>query len=343
MLRRHHYAGFDFDSRGRKVEIVPLRGKTIISEAMYYRARAILDSHERFGSYQTKVIHPLTGLLYCGYCGGRMHRGDHGSYGCHDNLSYKSPTDATTAGCRLTRIRETASASFHRWRYTGLLEALQPLLTLTLAEHQGRELEAIDGQLGEIREALAGVEQQEREIGERIITANLPAEQVVIVLEPLARRRKELDAKILEAEGVRAQMLSARPTSELRAAIRDISSGRLLDLDLYRDLARRVFQRIEVFGDRVGVVFTDGSGFTLPRFQLGRSRTLPLPVTLLSWEGKAIGSARSCTTTREDHAAVVYLQRDSQRQGLKGEWIPTPPGQNTVLYDNGGLLVELSP
>jgi len=343
MLRRHHYAGFDFDSKGRKVEIVPLRGKTLISEAVYYRARAVLDSHERFGSYQTRTIHPLTGLLYCGYCGGRMHRRDHGAYGCYDNLSYKSPSDATTDGCRRTRIRETASASFHRWRYTGLLEALQPLLTLALAEHQGQEVEALGGRLGEIRETLAGIERREREIGESIVAANLPPEQVVVVLGPLARRRTELDAEILEIEEARAEVLSARPASELRAAIKDISKECLLDLGLYRDLASRVFKRIEVFADKVGIVFTDGSGFTLPRFQLGRSRTLPIPVTLFSWEGKRGGPQQPYVTTREDHAAVVYLQRGSQKRGPGGEWVPTPPSRNTVLYDKGDLLVALSP
>jgi DNA invertase Pin-like site-specific DNA recombinase len=343
MLRRHHYAGFDFDTEGRKVEIVPLRGKVLIGEEVYYRAKAILDSHERFGSYQTRTIHPLTGLLYCGYCGGRMHRGDHGSYRCHDNLSYKSPIDATTPGCRLTRIRETASGPFHRWRYTGLLEALQPLLTLALAEKQGQEAEALDGRLGEIREVLTGVEQREREIGESILTADLPAEQVVVVLEPLARRRKELNAEILSIEAMRADIMGARPANELRAAIADISKGCLLDLGVYRDLARRVFKRIEVFGDKVRIAFSDGSGFTLPRFQLGRSRTLPIPVTLLTCEVERRGPQGPYVTTREEYANVVYLQRSSQTRGSRGEWLPTPPSQNTVLYDSGNLLVALSP
>jgi DNA invertase Pin-like site-specific DNA recombinase len=211
MLRRHHYAGFDSDSEGRRVEIVPLRGKAIVSKEMYYGAKAILDGHERFGSYQTRTIHPLTGLLYCGYCGGRMHRGDHGTYGCHDNLSYKSPTDATTAGCRLTRIRETTSAPFHRWRYTGLLEACQPLLVWALFEQREREWDVLDGQLSEARQMLAENQEREREVGEQIATGDLPPNLVLNVLAPLAQRRDELVSAVRALEEEQGKAIAAKP------------------------------------------------------------------------------------------------------------------------------------
>jgi hypothetical protein len=343
ILRRHQYAGFDSDSEGRKVEIVPLRGKALIGEEMYYRAKAILEGHERFGSYQTRVIHPLTGLLYCGYCGGRMHRGDHGTYGCHDNLCYKAASDATTAGCRRTRIKESTSAFFHGWRYTGLLEGFQPLLTWALAEQQGQDSEALEGRLVEVQAKFSEIEQREREVGEQVAAAELPSAQVVNVLEPLKRRREELNIELQHLEEERAEALVAKPISELAPVIRRIAGGGLLDRALYRDLARRVFRRIDVFAEKVTITFTDGSDFELPRVQIGNSRTLPLPVTLLGSEWKAGAAAGTpIHMVRDHHAAIVYLQRTSQiRAGAA--WLPTPPDRNEILYDNGKLLVELSP
>jgi hypothetical protein len=343
MLRRHHYAGFDFDSDGRRVEIIPLCGKALISEETYYRAKAILDGHTRLGSYQTRKGHPLTGLLYCGYCGGRLHRGDHGTYGCHDNIAYKSASDATTAGCRQTRIRETTTSAFHSWRYTGLLEACQPLLAWALAEHQGHDAAALDGRLAESRARFAEIGQRERDVGRQVAAAKLPPAQVVNVLEPLRQMREELGIELQRLEQTKAEMMVARPVSEIASAIRQIDSEDLLGRTLYRDLARRVFRRIDVFAEKVRLTFTDGSGLELPRIQIGNSRTLPLPVTLLGSELRVGGHGGPPRTTKEHHAVIVYLRRDSQARENRTAWRPTPPDKNEVLYDNGKLLVELSP
>jgi hypothetical protein len=216
-------------------------------------------------------------------------------------------------------------------------------LAWALAEHQGHDAAALDGRLAESRARFAEIGQRERDVGRQVAAAKLPPAQVVNVLEPLRQMREELGIELQRLEQTKAEMMVARPVSEIASAIRQIDSEDLLGRTLYRDLARRVFRRIDVFAEKVRLTFTDGSGLELPRIQIGNSRTLPLPVTLLGSELRVGGHGGPPRTTKEHHAVIVYLRRDSQARENRTAWRPTPPDKNEVLYDNGKLLVELSP
>jgi hypothetical protein len=97
-----------------------------------------------------------------------------------------------------------------------------------------------------------------------------------------------------------------------------------------------------VFGDKVRITLSDSSGFEIPRFRLGNSRTLPMPFPLTSSELK-FESNGSIGLVREEHAHIVYLLRTSQPKWVAFGRRPTPVEIHEILYDNGKLVVELAP
>jgi len=291
VVNRPLYAGYQTDSKGNLVESSVYKPHAVIPLANYDKAQSMLSNNSR-PKWQSKYIHPLQGLLFCGYCGHQMGSISTRSidtkepqyyYRC-DWSTYRSKQDAGM--CRKTMIRETLgipatveqkkgylSKEGNHGIGTGLIECLFPFVipgyiqTLKAKANQG----TLESRRTELRLNLDTILSKQTK-------RYLDKENGLLDDDTYACLAKSLMQEKAQAE------------TELKALekeIRNVSGFQLTDKDLdtldgisaseYAYLLRQVVDKVTVFSDKLLIALKDGQAISIERVKDRNSRCLPRP------------------------------------------------------------------
>jgi site-specific DNA recombinase len=134
VLKNVAYIGKAPDGQGRMLAVEGIT--PIVDERIWNAVQERFNLAKR-GTRQRKYLHPLSGLLRCGSCGGSMvarpnisSNGNHNGYryACSNVGDHKFPDKET--GCRTVSIAESAMGwdRWHKARKVGLLQAMVPFV-----------------------------------------------------------------------------------------------------------------------------------------------------------------------------------------------------------------------
>lgn len=131
------YAGYMYNSNNELIHALQMKGQEIISFSTWQKAQEIMSKKQTSIHRERKRILPFSGLLRCGCCGAKLVVGfDKGKsfYYCAAGANGKQ-----NEGCRKSRINISLVRPSDL--YTGLYEAIYPLLILPQFIIQKRNLE----------------------------------------------------------------------------------------------------------------------------------------------------------------------------------------------------------
>lgn len=303
VLNRPLYAGYQTDSKGNLVESPIYSPLAVVSVEDYRKAQSILSGQSR-PKWQSKFVHPLQGLLYCGYCGHQM-----GTISSRD-FSTKEPTyyyrcDWSTyqtkeqAGeCRKTMIRETLGtpATINQKKGylsqegnsaygTGLIESLYPFVipgyiaSLKAKASQGG-LEAIKEALQETLSTIKAKQVQRYTDKENGLVDD---DTYVTLSKSLMTEKAQAEKELKELEKQINEVSGFQMTCD------DLDSLKGITATEYSQLIRQVINKVLVFADKIEINLKGDTTITLARIQDRNSRLCPkskifIPVDLTDSE-----------------------------------------------------------
>lgn len=296
ILARPLYTGHQLDSKGSLIASPVYMPLATVSLADHRKALAILAGQSR-PKWQSKYVHPLQGLLWCGYCGHQM--GSYTGTG-FDNRekTYFYRCDWSTylnkeqAGlCRKTLIRETLgtpakvgqkkgylSKEGHNLYGTGLIEMLFPftipgyIKSLKARANQGT-LEARRNELLGILATLKANQVQRYSDKEKKLlddeTYSTLAKALIIEKAEAEKELNDLDKQIQEVTGFKLTMKNVSQLENITATE-------------YHHLIRQVVDKVLIFSDRIEVHLKGTPApISLERIQDRNSRLCPSPIIAL--------------------------------------------------------------
>jgi hypothetical protein len=295
-LKNFAYIGHDRDSRGNliRVEDVP----QIVDEPTYWKAQEIFRLARKGRTRKASRIHPLSGLVYCGYCGERLslnynYKQGNNYYKCHNTKELWHPEKAED--CKGTWIQENTYAS-NKWgtiHKSGLLQSLVPLVVY--AAWQEWEANQADndvaGEIARCESELASLDTQAEKLAGLVALGQLDAMDLPKFTAAITSRRAELHDELATLRAKSSAAAVDPRTWDYAGwyamAEGDIAADNPLLPD-YQRAARQVLDRITVYRDRVEALVDSGETVTLPRYRVQNSLSLPVVeglVTVLGHTG----------------------------------------------------------
>ncbi len=346
-LQRMIYCGYRYNSQGELIEIKPLIGKTIITKAEFFKAEERLKKHTNAGvSYDSKRIHPLSGLLVCGNCMNLMEtRGRHSDwyYRCKSLLNGKSE------GCSESFLRETTESGkvdCFDFEAVPLKESLMPLLYKALIMHRDStrgdddtadKKQELQSRLNEI----AGKQTQYLQMNMDGLMSNSQLGEALKLLESrkagIVKEITELNAR--QDSGIDEQKFQKYfdyfeasvfgTKGRIKRFNKDAQeiTNTFTDSD-YRQMAQACFKKIIVFKYHVHVIFKDDTAATLERICYGKGRNFP-EIQL-----------KMDTSSRPYHYNfLVFNKSFLQSRQADYTFLPNDEKQKRVIYDHGDMLM----
>ncbi|OGV60243.1 MAG: hypothetical protein A2X45_14650 [Lentisphaerae bacterium GWF2_50_93] len=288
VLKREAYAGLRRNIEGKLIECIPFKGKEIISAKEFHSALHRLRTNRNAGKTRIKdsdVIHPLSGLVYCGTCGRRMKVSKAKSfegkaayyYVCYDHIHLKS-TD--NKACRMARILERSAnplpSSPKLLAHKGLVEFALPLCAKAL-------IEALSGE-DKVDEAEAKLLEKENErsrINENLVKLGMLLKDGKYTPEAFEEVSKGFMVDIKKSEeeiGILKEKIQKSKvpyeSDEIVKILGDIMHNRV-DANIYRDVVLASLEKIEIHPYSIKVTFKDKSSFSVERIPERNSRMIP--------------------------------------------------------------------
>jgi DNA invertase Pin-like site-specific DNA recombinase len=226
-------------------------------------------------------VHPLSGLLKCGYCGDNMvvnMRNSGDRYVCKSIAKLRQDH---TKPCRYATIVETyhtrGLSTYTQMvaRGTGLLDSLRKMLAATILDHLRanggsdqikQRLVKIDEETASLSELSSGLYQMFKDKAINFAQYSADSKQCKLDLDQLGAEREE----ILEEETASA----INDTLDWQLAI----SGKLPRMT-EQDLFRLTFDHVRIYGWHVVLVMQDGQEILLPRQVKLNQRPAPVGTT----------------------------------------------------------------
>lgn len=348
-----------------------------VSEEDWYRARRLLEDGRR-PSHQRRYVYALSGLVRCGYCKSVMRivrstafqgpgspRGeDVHSYNC----SSGAEDDATRLDCSLARIRYSfreparvederpfqpsydglagrfartmaqGGATFPELRFTGLYEALMPLLySIAMRDSQGGEFVEADRERMLMIEGLIA-EQRNRRLEQRNLQRDglITYDELRDELRVITARLKDLEQ---ERQGILEKLArTGRDALQLAAnRLMDIRTGSLHPDDL-RELFLRDYDRVEAYSSQVVIYRKDGKMIRLQK--ISSTNCAGLPPAILEHDGRMTKvtylNKSAWKAIRHDEDGEAFLDAERHLIYEDAEMQVYEAGENPVPGDGSG-------
>lgn len=314
VLERLAYTGNQFSSDGSTIPSKALTPHANVSLAEWHNVQKTLgwkndpsaSDKERKRSSSADHKHPLSGLMFCGYCGYAMgtFRGTHYDDGSHTHY-YRcrhslGMTPKQAGDCRFSLIRETLKGNTFG---CGIYESLLPLATLGAYRYFHQ-----DGEMSEIKNERESLSREIKTLEEREIRLYEDEEQNIISPE---QRHSALTRTLAQREIIkkRIEHLDAELTKRAskipfpHEIISDIWTGKELPGNLIRQFLHEIIQSIHVFAYRVAIKLKTGDEFSLERIPVCNARLMPHPMVASSPKNPASNTTLQLIYQYKSHYA----------------------------------------
>ncbi len=302
ILERLAYTGHQKSSDGREIPskvlhppeelIVTLDEWHSVQKTLGWKNDSSASKKDRRRSLSSDRRHPLSGLIFCGYCGYAMgtfrgvdydNRSKTHYYRCRHSLGM-APKQA--GNCRFSLIREILENSTFG---CGIYDSLK-LFAVHGAHRYLKQQKELPG-LQDERKSLAD---EATRLGKREIKAYEDSEKDVItedqrlaVLADTRLRREQIKQRIAELDEILNHNIANVPTPERVGVM--LQGDDPMDRHLIRRFLHEAIKSIHVFAYSVKIQLRSGEEFTIERIPDRNSRVMPLS---FASKGEKAGSVR---------------------------------------------------
>jgi|GEM_PF-2246142 len=264
------YCGLTKNSKGEIIEskVYP---KVIKFELFKKIQERLSDKKHR--NYDKKTIHPLSSLVYCGYCGKKMSIGKSNPF---PNSNEKEPIfyyecmadyqhRRISKYCQLSTIREYYQTSDK----CGLKEAVLPLLIneieIEIEEEKNNKIDKDSLYL-----ELDKIGKLEKILDRKLVQGEITESEYDNRFDEYKNKKKEIQSKLLSSTSEGKSTKKA-----LNILMLWISSMNKIRDDVYKYLAIKYIEKIIVFNENIIVKMKSGLEVKIERIRIKNTRSLP--------------------------------------------------------------------
>jgi len=193
ILRRVLYTGYQYNSSGELIENINLIKNPIIPFSLWEKVQQIMDQNSLIRPKAKKGWLPLSGLVFCGYCGHRM------TISCRNSTQkyYECITRSIVndGECRTNQISSTGEGK--SWGM-GLVEFLKPFIVGGLLKQleESRKVEENRTKSEQLKVELKNLETKEKDLtdlfSEGLLDKNIFRKKLVGIKDEKSRINREL-------------------------------------------------------------------------------------------------------------------------------------------------------
>ena len=260
ILNRSLYCGYIEQKDGTLTVAKETKDKTIVDYNTWKLAREILDARKEHHARIKKRTHYFSGIIFCGYCGGKM------TSAVFKNSKYPCYL------CKTHHIMKKESCSCGISTETqyemglSLNECIEPLLIIGLLKKLNEKTDnnkVLEDKKIELNNLLS----QEKKITDLFLTGLIEEKTLLDTLAKSKGRKKTLQNDLIELENINK---SDEYLRELRSKILNHKTTK----EEYSELVHRSIKQIKVFKDKIEVSTVEGL-IVLPRRVFSGMKVLP--------------------------------------------------------------------
>lgn len=261
LVDKPQYAGKCADSKGRLIDSVVYPAIVTFSE--WKRVQEWRQKNKAKIGRPTIVPggHPLTGLVYCGYCGAKMQIHVGSSWGKEVIHRYRCPNVTFGKKC------DCSTALVSERRLIGFARAFVPLAAqfIPMPEPESKR-----------QERRTTLEQRRAELLKKedalVDAADINADTVKRQLARIAEEMKKVDDALAGLE----QKSTITLMQEISPALTSLLTSSILSGKGLRLALENAFKSLVVFKNKITVTLRNGSSFEVPRVPLTSQRIPPI-------------------------------------------------------------------
>lgn len=269
--KRLAYCGLSTNSKGEIIEskVYP----RIISFELFQAVQDRLNNQKHKNKDKSK-IHPLSGLVYCGYCDRPMiilkSQPFYNSsetdpiyyYNCMADYERNRRSD----NCKLATIREF----YHTPNLNGLKEAVLPLLIKCIEkELENKKSEKVDKD--SILIELEKISRLETILDRKLVDGDITESEYEKRFAEYRIVKKDLQKQLISANADKDSDIE----KQIKTLLLYISTTNKIDDEKYKFLAQRYIEKISVIDESITVQMQDGFTVTIERMRVNNTRCLP--------------------------------------------------------------------
>jgi DNA invertase Pin-like site-specific DNA recombinase len=217
------------------------------------------------------MVHPLSGLIYCGNCGKPMvimsSKGfceEKTYYYKCSNLLYKNDVEA---GCRGSQCRESFEQIGIK---NGIKEAVLPLL-LPSIEKEIREINSSTVDKTAIQIQLDKIDKLEKILDRKLVDGDITESEYEQRFDDYKKQKNSLKSELLNADVDNSAILKQLQMIAIQITL----NGSINDVE-YKMLAQKYIHKIVVYADWFSVTMKDGMTVNIERIRIASSRVFPV-------------------------------------------------------------------
>ena len=304
------YCGYMYDTHGALIPARQMEGKAFITYEDWKRANEIVNTPRSVPRQRKNMLHPFSGLMYCGHCGSRMSVTEDGGkicYSCLQGVNARHEAECGKSRVNINLVRQSEE-------FTGLRKAIAPLLLLAL--YKELELKSGSGRLlAKIEEKTIEIENADRKLNE--LSELFAGGEIKCYAAYEAAYAKGHEARTrLNNELVRMQHeleefgCTERKAKEYLELVDKVMNDKLEPYE-FKDLLLRSVKKIVCFEDRLDIETIYGN-FTMMRYMKAKYRNFPrFTYKVMPKSGK-----NKITNLRECLIKVTYVYEDDKNEEL---------------------------
>lgn len=309
IIENPFYCGHMYNSQGALIVARQMQGKEIVTFEEWRKANEIVGIQRGKPPVRRRTSHPFSGLMICGHCGSRMSIAEDGGkicYSCLQGVNARHEEECGHSRVNISLVRESE-------KYTGLKEALAPVLLLALY----KELEMRNG-LGRFKRSLeeknillANVEAKMEALVNSFVENDIAQPAYFAAYEKLNARKAALQSDITRlTREMEASGDLERKAKEYLEIVPRVMANQLEEHE-YTDLLHRSVKEIRCFYDHLEISTVYGD-FTLRRYMEHKFRNLPR----FKYEVVSIARNQKITDLNDCKIQVTYLYGQSEKAEL---------------------------
>lgn len=267
------YCGYMFNSEGLLIENKQIENPCI-DFALYSKVQEIMQGKKTGHRKEKFRWLPLSGLLHCGYCGSRLlantekrTKSEMITYSCNQavNLGKKE--------CSPSRI----NYSLKKDNYTGIFEAVKPLLVIALFDMLDKQEQAKQNgkKQDELKVQIANLQARKEKLTALFVQGLLNADELEKNLQAIKNEINACNSELLN-------IATSNPddtTKHFNSLYKRFKADSFLNDELphadYESLLQGTIKRIDCYADRVTVTTIQGQ-VTIPRLIYKNKRNMPV-------------------------------------------------------------------